>query len=64
MNRLNFKDSRGDEYIYIRYNTGEVKVTKKSRLSDGSHIIDFRADAVEKLHEFLHLKQKDLMEES
>jgi hypothetical protein len=56
MNRLNFKDSRGDEYTYIRYNTGEAKVTKKSRVNDGYRIIDLSAEAVEKLYEFLELE--------
>lgn len=53
MNRLNFKDGRGDEYTFIRYSTNEVKVTKRSGLRAGFHQIEFSAEAVEKLHDLL-----------
>lgn len=53
MNRLNFKDRRGDEYTFLRYNTNDVRVTKRSKVSDGSHQIDLSAEAVEKLETFL-----------
>lgn len=56
MNRLNFKDWRGDEYTFLQHNTGEIKVTKKSRLKEGSHVIDFSSEAIEKFQEFLALE--------
>ncbi len=63
MNRINFKDRRGDEYTFLQFNMGDLKITKKSRFSDGSHKIDFSAEAAEKLHKFLHIEEKDLLEE-
>ncbi|HMB46287.1 MAG TPA: hypothetical protein VKL21_10735 [Candidatus Methanoperedens sp.] len=58
MNRLIFKDRRGDEYVFIRYSTNEIKATKKSQLSEGYHQIDFSAEAIEKLHELLHQEER------
>jgi hypothetical protein len=57
MNRLNFKDHRGDEYVFIRYNTNEIKVTKKSKLNNGFHKIDFSPESIEKLHELIHQEE-------
>jgi hypothetical protein len=57
MNRINFKDRRGDEYLFIRYSTNEIKVTKRSGSSDGYRQIDFSAEAIEKLHELLHQEE-------
>lgn len=52
MNRLNFKDRRGDEYTFIQYSTNDVKVTKKSVLRTGLHQIEFSAEAVELFKDF------------
>jgi len=53
MNRLNFKDTRGDEYTFIRYSTNDVKAVKRSGSKDGLRQIEFSAEAVEKLRGFL-----------
>jgi len=53
MKRLNFKDRRGDEYTFIQFSTGEVKVTKKQKAGAGAiREIDFSAEAIEKLKGF------------
>lgn len=53
MKNIHFKDRRGDEYVFIRYGTNEIKVTKKSGSNSGFRQIDLSAEAVEKLHELL-----------
>jgi hypothetical protein len=53
MNRLNFKDGRGDEYTYVRYSTDEIKITKKKAHSPGYHEIEFSEEAIERLKGFL-----------
>ena len=54
MNRLNFKDTRGDEYTFIRYSTNDVKVTKRLKARGAFYQIEISAEAVEKFHELLN----------
>jgi hypothetical protein len=53
MNSLKFTDTRGDEYSFIRYSSNEIKVIKKSKKKDSFHQIDFSADAVKQLSQFI-----------
>jgi hypothetical protein len=53
MNRKSFTDRRGDEYIFIRYNTNDIKITKKPQLDNGNRQIDISFEAVECLKTFL-----------
>ena len=57
MKNIHFKDRRGDEYVFIRYNTNEIKVTKRSGSSEGYRQIDFIAEAVERLHELMESEE-------
>lgn len=53
MKRLNFKDSRGDNYTFVLYNTNDVKITKLRRRNTGIHQIELSAETVERFREFL-----------
>lgn len=62
MNRKGFTDSRGDEYIFIRYNTNQIRLTKLTK-SAGSgklvHQIELSAEAMEELEQFAFKEAAD-----
>ncbi len=53
MERISFTDYRGDEYIFVRYTTDEITVTKKKPHSNGFHKIEFSSGATKELRRFL-----------
>lgn len=57
MKRLSFKDSRGDNYTFVLYNTNDVKITKTRMVGIGIHQIELSAEAVERFQELLEREE-------
>ena len=53
MKRDKFTDSRGDEYSFVHYSSGEVDVKRKKKRGGIFHV-SFSDEAVERLKEFLN----------
>ncbi len=58
MKRDSFSDSRGDEYLFLEYETGEIRISKET--ATGIHVAQLSQDAAARLREFLCGTQREM----